>query len=96
MGTVFTILVIAMALLSIVAVMVLILREKVDHDAHLKYVRSPWTENAAEAQKKVDAHFQKTDAEKPASSVAAPEPEATTGAVDTALAEEATEENKTT
>jgi hypothetical protein len=62
MDALFTILVIALALFSVVAVMVIILREKVDHDAHLKYVRSPWTEEATEAQEAVDAHFQKSDA----------------------------------
>lgn len=61
MEALFTILVIALALFSIVAVMFLILREKVDHDAHLKYVRSPWTDDATEAQEAVDAHFQKSD-----------------------------------
>lgn len=55
MGTVFTILVIALALFSIVAVMFLILREKVDHDAPLKYVRSPWTDDAPETPHGVDA-----------------------------------------
>ena len=69
MGTVFTILVIALALFSIVAVMFLIMREKVDHEAPLKYVRSPWTEEATETQHGVDAHFQKTDGEALASSV---------------------------
>lgn len=48
MGTVFTILVIALALFSVVAVMYLILREKEDHDAHLKYVRSPWADDVVE------------------------------------------------
>ena len=89
MGTVFTILVIALALFSIVAVMFLILREKVDHEAHLKYVRSPWTDDATAAQNEVDAHFQKADGETPASSVTVPE--ASTGA---AAAEEVTEENQ--
>jgi hypothetical protein len=45
--------------------MFLILREKVDHEAHVKYVRSPWTDDAADAQTTVDTHFQKTDAAVP-------------------------------
>lgn len=59
MEAVFTILVIAVALLSVVGVMFMILREKVDHDAPLHYVRSPWTDDAVETQNAVDAQFQK-------------------------------------
>jgi disulfide bond formation protein DsbB len=43
----FTILVIALALLSIVGTMYFVLREQRAHDAHTRYVRSPWNEEPA-------------------------------------------------
>jgi hypothetical protein len=44
MGTFFTILVVALAFFSIVIMMAIVLREKVDHEAHRRYVRSPWND----------------------------------------------------
>ena len=92
MGAIFTILVIALALFSVVAVMVLILREKTDHEAHVRYVRSPWNDDNTEAQNQVDAHFQQSDAEL-ANTIEVTEPEATTGAVDNTVVIEDAEEN---
>jgi hypothetical protein len=43
----FTILVIVLALSSIVGTMYFVLREQRAHDAHTRYVRSPWGEEPA-------------------------------------------------
>lgn len=75
MGAVFTILVIALALFSIVAVMYLILREKVDHEAHTRYVRSPWLEDSTQTHTTVDTHSHASD--EAAAEVVVTEPEAT-------------------
>ena len=43
----FTILVILLALSSIIGTMYFVLREQRSHDAHTRYVRSPWGEEPA-------------------------------------------------
>lgn len=70
MGTLFTILVVALAFFSIVIMMVIVLREKVDHEAHLKYVRSPWNDEDAPQLPPAHAH----DAAAPAAEVDAETP----------------------
>ena len=44
MGTVFTVLLVLLALSSIVLTMWFVMREKREHDAHTRYRRSPWAE----------------------------------------------------
>lgn len=95
MGPIFTILVVALAFFTIVAMMVVVMREKVDHEAHTRYVRSPWTDDAVETQNKVDAHLQQSD-EAREDTIPVSEPEASTGAVDSEAAAEDAEENVTT
>lgn len=61
MEALFTILVVAMAIVVMVGMMYMVMREKIDHEAHTRYVRSPWTDEAIETQNAVDAHLQQGD-----------------------------------
>ncbi len=87
------ILLIGLALFSIVAVMVIVLREKRPHDAHLAYVRSPWGEEKVVNHEK-QAHEDATDGEALATPITVPDPEAGTPAAHAPVTDDETRDDK--
>lgn len=69
MEVLFAILLIGLALFSIVGTMAFVMREKRDHEAHTRYVRSPWPNEPVNT-----PASQKTDDESLSQSVTVPDP----------------------
>jgi hypothetical protein len=84
MYALFAVLLIALALVSVVAVMAVVLREKRPHDAGAHYVRSPWNDPVTHDE---GGHPVPTDVGPPPAPAAVPEPDASTGTEHTPLSD---------